>query len=87
MLKSFSAQPPPRFEIIRESGDDMCTVMFYTDVRARENTRGDMIYSANVLTVCVKYELNLTRDIIDNYSEWLYMAAELETVATVKIED
>lgn len=74
MLRACSNQPPPRYEIQREPGDDMCTVVLYTDVKTDIMTDGDTMYRFDVLCLTVRYTEGILRDVRDNYTEWLEMA-------------
>ena len=74
MFKAFAFQPPPRFEIVHEAGDDMCTVVFYAETHTVPTPDGDSAFVSRILSLTVAYKSGLLRDIRDNYSEWLAMA-------------
>lgn len=74
MIKTYSSQPPPRYEIQHEQGDDMCTVVFYTDIKTKIMPDGDTMYTSKILCISVQYTKDILRDVRDNYTEWLEMA-------------
>lgn len=74
MFRSFAHQPPPRYEVIHEAGDDMCTVVLYAGIHVVPTSDGDRAFVAQVLSLSVAYRPNLLADLRDNYSEWLAMA-------------
>jgi len=76
MFTAWSNQPPPRYEVIHETGDDMCTVAFYTSVHTVPTPDGDTAYYAKVLCLTVAYTPGILTDIRNNYHEWLTMAIE-----------
>lgn len=69
-------QRPPRYEVIHEAGDDMCTVVFYTDVREIRAMDADAVYYAAALSLTTAFTPGILRNIRENYREWLAMAAE-----------
>ena len=75
-FSAWSNQPPPRYEVIREPGDDMCTVVFYTSVHTVSMPDGDTAYSSKLLCLTVYFRPNILQDIRNNYTEWLTMAIE-----------
>lgn len=76
MFAAWSNQPPPRYEVIREAGDDMCTVVFYVTVHTYFLSDGDTVYNSKILCLTVAYKQDILTDIRNNYSEWLAMAFE-----------
>ncbi len=76
MVMAYSNQIPARYEILHAPGDDMCTVTFYTNVRAETMRDGDIMYTAQIIRVSVQYVTDILQDVRDNYTEWLKMATE-----------
>lgn len=76
MFSAWSNQPPPRYEVIHEVGDEMCTVVFYTSVHSHFLPDGDTAYSSKLLCLTVAYKQDILTDIRNNYTEWLAMAFE-----------
>ncbi len=76
MIRARSNQPFPRYEVLHEAGDDMCTVVFYTHVRTELMPDGDVMYTAELLCITVQHTDDVLRDVRDNYTEWLKMAIE-----------
>ncbi len=76
MIRTYSNQPPPRYEVLHEPGDDMCNVVFYTHIKSETMPDGDTMYTAEILCISVQYTPDILRDVRDNYTEWLKMTLE-----------
>lgn len=78
MFVVWSSQPTPRYEVIHEPSDDMCTVVMYVNGRSIMTADGDVAYRTEALSLSVAYKPDILQDIRDNYREWLAMAYEGE---------
>lgn len=81
MFVVWSSQPTPRYEVIHETGDEMCTVVMYVNGRSVMTTDGDTAYRTEALSLSVAYKSDILQDIRDNYREWLAMAYEGEVTS------